>query len=88
MTGRPRPWPRYKAPLGKFAVLGNHEFYAGLQRSLAYHAKMGFVLLRDEALTLDGVLNLAGVDDPGRDRNWPDEPKVLAPAQTGCSPSF
>ena len=72
-----------QAPLGKFAVLGNHEFYAGLGRSLEFFDGSGFVMLRNQARTLDGVLNLAGVDDPGRGRGQPDEPKALAPVQNG-----
>lgn len=51
-------------PLGKFAVTGNHEFYAGIDQSLDFIAKAGFVALRGEVATIAGVLDLAGVDDP------------------------
>lgn len=53
-----------KPPLGKFAVTGNHEFYAGIDQSLDFMAKSGFVILRGEVATVAGVLDLAGVDDP------------------------
>jgi predicted MPP superfamily phosphohydrolase len=53
-----------KAPLGKFAVTGNHELYAGLDRSLAFTKQAGFRLLRGEAVSVEGLLTVAGVDDP------------------------
>ena len=49
---------------GKFAVTGNHEYYAGLAESLEFTRQSGFRLLRGEGLTIGGCLNLAGVDDP------------------------
>jgi predicted MPP superfamily phosphohydrolase len=52
------------APRGKFAVLGNHEYYAGIDRSIAFTRKSGFTLLRDESVTIDGAIRIAGVDDP------------------------
>lgn len=53
-----------KAPLGKFAILGNHEFYAGLANSLEFHKEAGFELLRQTAVRPVEGLALAGVDDP------------------------
>ncbi|MBW2039472.1 MAG: metallophosphoesterase [Deltaproteobacteria bacterium] len=52
--------PKY----GKFAITGNHEFYAGIDQALNFTEKAGFSVLRGEALTLDGLINIAGVDDP------------------------
>ncbi|MEW6117431.1 MAG: metallophosphoesterase [Nitrospirota bacterium] len=49
--------PRY----GKFAITGNHEFYAGLDQALAFTRDAGFVILRGEAFS--GIINIAGVDD-------------------------
>jgi hypothetical protein len=51
--------PRY----GKYAVTGNHEFYAGLQDSLAFTRKAGFTILRNEGMSVTDYLNIAGVDD-------------------------
>lgn len=51
--------PRY----GKYAVTGNHEFYAGLQESLAFTQKAGFIVLRNKGFTVAGSFNIAGVDD-------------------------
>jgi len=53
-----------KAPLGKFAVTGNHEFYAGLDRSIAFHEACGLRMLREESAVVGGRLRIAGVDDP------------------------
>ena len=48
---------------GKYAVLGNHEFYAGLQDALKITTDAGFRVLRGEGLNIPGVINIAGVDD-------------------------
>jgi predicted MPP superfamily phosphohydrolase len=53
-----------KPRFGKYAVTGNHEFYAGLDESLAFTRKAGFTVLRQEGYTLTEGLNIAGVDDP------------------------
>ncbi len=60
-------------PLGKYAVTGNHEFYAGLGQALDFTQKAGFMLLRGQAHTLQNNLIIAGVDDPtGRFQPPPD----------------
>ncbi len=48
---------------GKYAVTGNHEFYAGLEQALAFTRKSGFRVLRNEVVDIKGILNIAGVDD-------------------------
>jgi len=52
--------PRY----GKFAITGNHEFFAGIDQALAFIKDAGFVVLRGEGLNVAGMINIAGVDDP------------------------
>lgn len=47
---------------GKFAVTGNHEFYAGLSQALEFTRNAGFTMLRGEYA--DGPITVAGVDDP------------------------
>jgi len=54
--------PRY----GKYAVTGNHEFYAGLEDSLAFTENAGFTILRNKGIGLTEYLNIAGVDDRTR----------------------
>lgn len=53
--------------LGNFAVLGNHDFYAGEHRSVAAFRDGGLTLLRDQWVTLDHgnqPVHLGGIDDP------------------------
>lgn len=53
------------APLGKFAVMGNHERYAGYKASGEFLARAGFTVLHGESVVVEGPLRIAGVDDPG-----------------------
>lgn len=52
--------PRY----GKYAVTGNHEFYAGIDDAIDFITRSGFILLRGEVANVAGMIDLAGVDDP------------------------
>jgi predicted MPP superfamily phosphohydrolase len=52
--------PRY----GKFAVTGNHEFYAGLPQALDFTSRAGFTVLRGEWVDIQGIITVAGFDDP------------------------
>jgi predicted MPP superfamily phosphohydrolase len=47
---------------GKYAVTGNHEFFAGIGQASRFIEKSGFRLLRGEGVR--GIINIAGVDDP------------------------
>ncbi|MEW6328074.1 MAG: metallophosphoesterase [Thermodesulfobacteriota bacterium] len=51
-------------PLGKYAVMGNHEFYAGAEKSSKFIKKSGFRLLRGEHINVNGIINIVGIDDP------------------------
>ena len=53
---------------GKYAVTGNHEFYAGLKNTVKLTTDAGFKVLRGEGLNIPGVMNIAGVDDPAGKR--------------------
>ena len=53
-----------KPPLGKFACLGNHEFYRGLPDTLTWHQAAGFRILRGESALVGGHLRIVGMDDP------------------------
>ena len=57
-----------RPPLGKFAVTGNHEFYSGSEKAIAFHEAAGFRVLRAESVVVDGRLRIAGVDDPAGSR--------------------
>jgi uncharacterized protein len=57
-----------RAKYGKYAVTGNHEFYAGLEQALAFTRRAGFTVLRGEGINVAGIINIAGVDDPAGKR--------------------
>ncbi|HPP06548.1 MAG TPA: metallophosphoesterase, partial [Syntrophorhabdaceae bacterium] len=53
-----------KPRFGKFAVLGNHEFYAGIKDAIRFTQEQGFRILRGEVVDIQGKIIIAGVDDP------------------------
>jgi uncharacterized protein len=53
-----------KTRFGRYAVTGNHEVFAGLDRSIRAEEGFGFKVLRGSIVNVDGILNIAGVDDP------------------------
>lgn len=57
-------WQQINPPLGKYAVTGNHEYYAGLDQSLNFLKRSGFTMLRNEGVTVNQTIRLVGVDDP------------------------
>ena len=62
MTGVAQLLRAVNSPFGKYAVTGNHEFYAGLEAALAFTRRAGFTVLRNRAVTVRGI-TLVGVDD-------------------------
>jgi predicted MPP superfamily phosphohydrolase len=62
LTGLADMLREVKAKYGKFAVMGNHEYYAGADKSIAFIKESGLRLLRDTVVT-DGPITVAGVDD-------------------------
>lgn len=65
-----------QAPLGKFAVSGNHEVYAGLDQANSLTELSGFTLLRNANQAINAHLTIAGVEDPASPLK-PDEPAAL-----------
>jgi uncharacterized protein len=70
-----------KPKYGKYAIVGNHEYYAGIEKSLEFIRAAGFEVLIDEARLVAGI-NIIGLDDPtgrkiGIVRNNPDRQKRL-----------
>jgi predicted MPP superfamily phosphohydrolase len=51
--------PRY----GKYAVTGNHEFYAGIEQAMDFFHQSGFTVLRGNGITVANIINIVGVDD-------------------------
>ncbi len=74
---------RLSAPLGVFAVTGNHEFYAGLERSVQTLESAGIGVLRDRWIELQPGLALAGVDDLTARRQYGQDDDFVARALAG-----
>lgn len=54
---------RLAAPLGVFAVLGNHDTFGGYERAVATVGQTGITLLENQTASA-GPLAIIGVDDP------------------------
>jgi uncharacterized protein len=53
--------------IGNFAVLGNHDFYAGVQRAVDCIRQSGLTLLRDQWFSHKegrATIHIGGIDDP------------------------
>jgi len=78
-------WQEIVPPLGKFAVTGNHEVYAGLQQSIDFFQRSGFVMLRNTGLSVGGIVRLIGIDD---EQLWDDTVHETAILQAQQSDLF
>ena len=56
---------------GIYAVVGNHEYISGIDKSLRFFKEAGIVLLRDSALLIDDRFYLIGRDDRSNARRKP-----------------
>lgn len=53
-----------RAPLGRFVTLGNHETYAGIDRTLACFRACGLTVLQEQAVRVADAFVLIGRRDP------------------------
>jgi len=79
-----------RARYGKFAVTGNHEFYGGLRHTVKFIEDSGFTVLRDSGVTVENIINVAGMDFTGgetkgfnNDAPRRDEREVLSTLRPG-----
>jgi predicted MPP superfamily phosphohydrolase len=68
LQGLAEPLKEIRSRYGKFAVTGNHEYYAGLSHTLDFTKRAGFKVLRGEVQSLPIGIHIAGVDDPTGER--------------------
>jgi hypothetical protein len=61
------------AKYGKFAVTGNHEYYAGIKKSLEFTQKAGFEVLQDEVRQVAGIKIVGLNDETGRKSTQSDD---------------
>lgn len=66
-----------KPQYGKYAVIGNHEVYARTDWAVDMTGKTGFKVLRDETITIENVLNIAGIDDPADASEEPEKEAII-----------
>jgi len=52
-----------KAPYGKIAILGNHEYYRGFEKALQFTQEAGFKVLLSEYLEVENFLIVVGLED-------------------------
>lgn len=64
------------APSGKFAIIGNHEVYAGLPQAAAFSRAAGFTLLRNRSVRLVNGITITGVDDRAVNLQAEDDPGI------------
>lgn len=78
---------RLRAPLGVYAVTGNHEFIAGAGESVEYLSRQGITFLRDRAVKIADSFYLAGREDVTVRRRGGDEValrEILAGTDDRC----
>lgn len=54
---------KLSAPLGVYGVMGNHEYYNGLDNAIQFYKEAGIVPLQNEMARLPNGLQIAGVKD-------------------------
>jgi len=64
-------------PLGIWAVTGNHEYIAGIERSMDYMNSLGINVLRDSSVILENGLMLIGREDRTLERRGGKSPMSL-----------
>jgi len=83
----PSLFARLRPRLGKYAITGNHEVYAGLAESVRAEESFGFTVLSGEVKTIDNILNIVGVDDPAAGLQE-DEKTILGRVENGLFTLF
>ncbi|MGA3013905.1 MAG: metallophosphoesterase [Bacteroidales bacterium] len=78
----------FYAPLGVYAITGNHEYIGGAQEAVAYLTAHNIKFLSDTAEFIDGRFYLAGREDRDRQRFTGKQRKPLAEILRGVDHSF
>jgi predicted MPP superfamily phosphohydrolase len=79
---------KLRARHGIFAVTGNHEYIGGVEPACAYLTEHGIHMLRDEALTIDGVAGIIGREDISYNRAMRKPRKELGEIMDGLDRSL
>jgi len=76
-----------KAPLGVFAITGNHEYYAGVEEACRYLADHNVTVIRDSVVKINGDISLVGREDREYNRFMGKKRKTLTELLSGVDPS-
>jgi uncharacterized protein len=82
------PLRSINAPLGLYAITGNHEFIGGAKRSVAYIELLGIKVLMDEAVVVAHAFNLLGRIDRDGARFGGERRKELPELMKGIDTSL
>jgi len=77
-----------KAPLGVYAIPGNHEYIGGIRRTLPYLKSININVLRDQVVVLPNGVQLVGRDDRDGHRMGDGGRKSLNLLMEGVDRSF
>ncbi len=67
-----------KAPLGVYAITGNHEYIGGAENAVKYLQDHGITMLRDTSILINNSFYIAGRDDRDKPRFSGKERKSLS----------
>ncbi len=82
-SGLQQTFSRLKAPLGVYAVTGNHEFYGDTKPAIAMSETAGVIWLHDEIREIAPGLKLAGIEDLSVRQMRGDKQDVMTPLLKG-----
>ncbi len=75
-----------KAPLGVYAILGNHEYIGGYEKTLPYIKSINIKVLIDSVVTLPNGIQLIGRND--RSAHGENQPKPLKELMSSVNPEY
>ena len=68
---------KFKAPLGVYAIPGNHEYISGYKEASNYLQSNGIPILRDSVVAINDLIQIIGRDDQSSTRFWGKKRKTL-----------
>jgi hypothetical protein len=77
-----------QAPMGVYAVTGNHEYIGGVEKACQYLEEHGIRVLRDEWIRLGNGLQVVGREDHDKFRFTGQKRRTLADILEGVDRSF
>jgi predicted MPP superfamily phosphohydrolase len=79
---------RLHAPMGVYAVTGNHEYIGGADAACAYLSEHGITMLRDSVAVIPGVVSIIGREDRSAHSFGGNARKSLTELMAGADPTL